>query len=152
MGFYSINIEVFLLNYPSVKRPGIISFEVIYCQVLSITTPVLQDQTYNIQSVALSIIIPQFTQIPNCGYAFEYSVQIKDPNTAQYSPLPPFIIFNQNALDLTVFSTESSDSGEYLISVKANIPLQFDPTQQIVEATFKINVINLCLQDEITVL
>ena len=58
---------------------------------------------------------------PKCDYTLDYQFRLKDPNTGDYTPLPPWIK-HQGNFQFSVETDDPANVGNYVIAVTGSVP------------------------------
>ena len=88
-----VTIEAYLVEYPAVTQSSIFLTSILTCEVATLTVVTTDTQRYLIfkPSVPATITPNPFIIEPNCEKGVEYTIDVFNPGTGLYEPLPSFI-------------------------------------------------------------
>ena len=151
VGEYDIEARVYLQDYPDVEKFVTFKVTILYCQVTDMQQMPVPDQVYTVYTPLIAFGAQYFTMTPLCGYNLEYTLQLKDPATGVYSPLPAWIT-NTGDLNFEVYTDDPANVGDHIVSVTGCVPgLYMDPVY-CEELEINLEVNNDCQLDEVTAL
>lgn len=88
-----IKLEVYLVNYPTIKKEVTFLVTIKACVVLTLTPSTTPDTTYVMEVPAFkkSVEVNAFTQEPKCSSSITYNIQMFNKNTNASENLPTWI-------------------------------------------------------------
>lgn len=116
-GDYSIEIEMRLKDYPTVKTTATFTASVTACEIETLTPTSIDSEYYDVYTPSISFSHIDFVQTPDCLYTLTYTYEILDAGTGTLSALPAFI--TESDKTLTVETDDPSDVANYQIQVSS---------------------------------